>query len=727
MVSDKAPASVRRTCKDGPVSATRGEPRGPGVLARVIDAMPMAALVVDVEARLVALNERARAFLGADGWDLRGAQVIEELFAEPEQGAADEVHRKVLRGETWQGELPVARASGGRRPAHLSWAPLLDGQDVTGSLLVLEDLATSRGRAQRLAERLTSLARAAAELLLASDLDAVTEIVTGHLADAAGATVASLSILVDEDRLRLIGMRGGRPGAVDRWRTYSRQGTPAGDCIASAKTLVLSGRDEIHSRYPTLETAAEGERSLVCLPLLVGTGPIGVVTMTFPGRRTFSGTELEFFGVMADTCSQAIDRLRAVSAAADQSAKLQFLADATTELASSLDYERTLTNVAQAAVPWFADWCSIALAFDGELRTLAVAHVDPKKVALAKEFERRYPPDREADTGSYQVFRSGESQLTPEITDEMLEQLLDDDEQRAMVRQLNLRSAISVPLKLGDRVLGVITWVAGERGRRFTADDVAFGEDLARRAAVAIDNAQLHTELREMAIRLQRAVLPAALPKLDGWEIAAHYSPAGHLEAGGDFYDVIPLEEPRIAFFIGDVMGRGVHAAAAMAQMRSAVRALVAVNPDPASVLPRLDKFFDHYDLDQLVTMLYAVAEPASDQVVIANAGHLPPVIIRADGSAETVPVREELLLGAGGAPRSVGVFTLAPGDALLAFTDGLVERRDEGIDVGQKRLLEACARLPIGSLNDALDHLVRVVADPVRDDDVAALVLKRT
>ena len=121
---------------------------------------------------------------------------------------------------------------------------------MTGSLLVLEDLATSRGRAQRLAERLTSLARAAAELLLASDLDAVTEIVTGHLADAAGATVASLSILVDEDRLRLVGMRGGRPGAVDRWRTYSRQGTPAGDCVASASTLVLSGRDEIHSRTP---------------------------------------------------------------------------------------------------------------------------------------------------------------------------------------------------------------------------------------------------------------------------------------------------------------------------------------------------------------------------------------------------------------------------------------------------------------------------------------------
>jgi PAS domain S-box-containing protein len=694
----------------------------------VLEALPVAALVVDASGRIRAVNARGLALVGEAG--RAGADVIESLFAEPEQGAADEVQRKVLRGQAWQGELPVVRASGDARAAHVSWTPLRASERMEGSLLVLEELSTSRRQAQRqaqrLAERLTSLARAAADLLEAKDLDEVSEIVTGQLADAAGATVASLSVLEEEARLRLIGMRGGRAGAIDRWRTYSTVGTPAGDAVTSGAPLILIGRDEIRSRYPDLESAADGERSLVCLPLLIGSRRLGVVTMTFPGRRMFSGTELEFFSVMADTCSQAIDRLRAVSAAADRAAKLRFLADATAELASSLDYEATLANVAQAAVPWFADWCSIALGFDAELRTIAVAHVNPEKVALAREFQERYPPDPTAAQGSYQVFRSGESQLTPEITDEMLDLLVEDDAQRDFIRVLNLRSAISVPLKLGNRVLGVITWVAGEQGRRFTTDDVSFGEDLARRAAVAIDNAQLHTELREMAVRLQRAVLPTALPELDGWEFAAHYSPAGHLEAGGDFYDIIPLDDSRIAFFIGDVMGRGFQAAAAMAQMRSAVRLLVAVDPDPMSVLTRLDTFFDRYELNQLVTMMYAVADPGTNQVTIANAGHLPPVIIRADGHTEIVANHEELLLGAGTAPRSVGVFDLFPGDALLAFTDGLVERRDEDIDDSQARLLHACEALQPRSITEPLDVLVEQVTDPNRDDDVAAILVRR-
>jgi GAF domain-containing protein len=701
-------------------STSTGLPLGP-----VLDALPVAALILDESGRVTVANAHAVRLIGA-GQRLESLG-LGDLFAAPEQGAADEVHGQVLGGKAWHGELPVVRPSGQSRAAHLTWTPLRQGRRVTGSLLVLEDLPTSRGQAQRLAERLTSLARAAAEMLLAKDLDEVSEIVTGHLADAAGATVASLSVLVEENRLRLVGMRGGRPGAMDRWRTYGVAGTPAGDCVASAEALILTGREEIRSRYPDLESAAEGERSLVCLPLLIGGRPIGVVTMTFPGRRSFSGTELEFFSIMADTCSQAIDRLRALSAASDRAAKLRFLADASAELASSLDYQVTLANVVQAAVPWFADWCSIALVLDGELKTLAVAHVDPSKVALARQFEERYPPDPAAGQGSYQVFRSGESQLTPEITDEMLELLVEDEEQREFVRALNLRSAIAVPLKLGDRVLGVVTWVAGEHGRRFTSDDVAFGEDLARRAAVAIDNAQLHTEVREMAVRLQRAVLPTGLPTLAGWELAAHYSPAGHLEAGGDFYDVLALDGGRMAFFIGDVMGRGVQAAAAMAEMRSVVRVLVAVDPDPAAVLERLDTFFDRYALNQLVTMLYVVADPASDEVAIANAGHLPPVVIHADGYAETLAVHEDLLLGAGIAHRSVAVFPLLPGDALLAFTDGLVERRNEDIDDGQERLLRACIGTRSGALADVLEELVRVVTDPARDDDVAALLVRRS
>ena len=693
--------------------------------ARLVGALAQAAFMLDPERRIVLANSAAAELLGVAEGDLPGTQLVPRLFAEPEQGAADEVLDRVFDGESWQGELLVRHRDGAPRAASISVGPLPDRDHTSGALLVVEDAGRSRRRAQRLTDRLTRLARVTAELLRADDVSTVTTIVTRHMANAAGATVASLSVLVAEDRLRLLGIHGGRAGVAARWETYAVAGTPAGDCVTTRQPLILIGRDAISSRYPGLESAAEGERSVVCLPLLVGDRAIGAATMSFPGRREFDTAELDFFNVMADTCAQALDRVQALADVADQSAKLAFLADATEELASSLDYESTLTNVARLAVPHIADWCSIALGVDGELRTLAVAHIDPEKVALAKEFQDRYPPDPEAPRGSYQVFRTGQSELTPEITDEMLEAADLDPEQLDMVRELNLRSAMAVPLVAHNRVLGVITWVAGDQGRRFDEHDLAFAEDLARRAAVAIDNAQLHTELREMAIRLQRAVLPTAMPRIEGWEVAAHYSPAGHLDAGGDFYDVIPLDGGRVAIFIGDVMGRGVHAAAAMAQMRAAIRALVAVDPEPHAVLARLDKVFEHYEMHQLVTMVYAVIDPAHDEVTLANAGHPPPLRVRADGSAEQLAVAEDVLLGVGPVERTTVTLPFFAGDALLAFTDGLIERRNEDIDAGQRRLLAAAEHLGPTD-HTTLDALVIEVSDPQRDDDVAVLVVRR-
>jgi PAS domain S-box-containing protein len=694
--------------------------------ARLLDALSLAALTVDREGRVEHANQAALEFFGVRAHDLVGHLATEVLFAPPEREPVHEVLRKVLAGSRWEGELPVV---GRDDPAHRTMVSLaalrLDGQ-VDGALLLAEDVGSSSGRAQRLAERLTRLARVTAELLLADDVEAVTKIVIEHMADAAGATVASLSLRLDEHTMRLIGIRGGRAGAEARFETFPIVGTPAGDSVSSGKALVLSGRDAIHSRYPDLEAATEGERSMVCLPLSVTGRVLGVATMSFPGRRTFDGPELEFFRVMSDTCAQALDRVQALADAADQASKLRFLAQATDELATSLDYESTLSNVAHLAVPWFADWCSIALGIDGELRTLAVAHVDPAKIALAEEFDRRYPPDPDAPRGSYEVFRTGLSELTPEITPEMIEEAVPDPEQRAMVEELNIYSAMSVPLKVNNRVLGVVTWVAGEHGRRFGPRDLAFGEDLARRAAVAIDNAQLHTEVRDMAVRLQRAVLPAALPVVPGWDLAAHYAPAGHLDAGGDFYDVVRLDEERIAVFVGDVMGKGVHAAAAMAQMRSAVRAFLTVDDGPRSVLTRLDRLFEQYEIDQLVTMVYAVLDRSRDELVIANAGHPAPIVLRADGGIETLELPDDVLLGAGGTRRSSVTVPFRAGDAVLIFTDGLIERRHEDIDAGQDRLLAECAGLLDGPLQQSLVELVDAVRDPTRDDDVAALVVRR-
>ncbi len=707
----------------------KGHPPSPLPDAALLDAVPAIAVLLEPDGSVRLANARARSFVGQPVVRLFGDQDAPGLFDASFAGPFDDVLGQAVQGHHWDGEAALLDREGALRPATLSMDPVVE-DGVVRAVLLAADEATSRTVAQRRATRLTQLARVTNELLRAPDLDAVTTVVIEHLADVAGATVASLS-LVSGDRLVLMGLRGGAEGAAARWSSFPLEDpTPAGDALRARHSLVLTGQAEIRRHYPDLERAAEGERSMVCLPMFVADRPIGVVTMSFPGRRTVDAAELEFLGILADTCAQAVDRLRATAEAADRASKLEFLAEAGAELLSSLDYTATLERVARLAVPWFADWCSIALDQDGELRTLAVAHVDPAKIALAREFQRRYPTDPDAPSGAYHVLRTGVSELTPEITDEMIEAAVVDDEQLAMVHELNLRSALVAPLKTKDRVFGVVTWVAGEGGRRFTEADLAFGEELAGRAAIAIDNAHLHSDLREVTVRLQRAVLPGRLPELPGWRIAASYAPAGSSDAGGDFYDVIPLRRGRVAAFVGDVMGRGLHAAAAMAQVRAAIRAFLAVEDAPGSVLERLDVFFERFALDQLVTLVYAVADPANDELEVINAGHPPPVVRRRDGSTELVGAGGGLLLGAGGGERRVERVRFEAGDSLIAYTDGLVERRAEDIDVGQQRLLAALPMLdggPGGGADAALARLIEAVRDQTRDDDVAALLLTRT
>jgi GAF domain-containing protein len=576
----------------------------------------------------------------------------------------------------------------------------------------------------RLAD-LTRLARVTAELAQADTVDLVTKTVITHSADAVGATKASLTLLEDGDALRVVAARGYGDYDPAAWEHYplSRR-TPASDTVRTGERVVLVGEREIAERYPDLPEIQLGERSAVCLPLKATTRTIGVISLSFPGRRVIEPAEMEFFEILADTCAQALERIAAQEEAARQTARLAFLADATAELARSLDYQATLQAVARLAVPTLADWCAIDLVEDGRLHRLAVEHVDPAKVRLAHELQERYPPDPDAPSGPWNVMRTGRSELIHEITDEMLVAGAIDEEHLRIARDLQLRSAVTVPLAARGRVLGVITWVSAESGRLYGPDDLALAEDLARRAAVAIDNSQLHSETLAAAERLQHAVLPARLPAIPGWDLASFYSPSGRTEVGGDFYDAVPLADGRVALFVGDVMGRGVAAAAAMAQMRAATRAYVAIDPAPAAVMGKLDTMFARYPGEQLVTLVYLVADPARQVLVIANAGHPAPVILRADGSAEQLPVADGPPLDTFSTTRQEVSVGFGPGDTVLAFTDGLVERRDEDIDEGQGRVLGRLALLG-GDLTAGLEALAAQLREPTRDDDVAAVALR--
>lgn len=572
--------------------------------------------------------------------------------------------------------------------------------------------------------RLQQLAKVTSELGAADTIDAVIEAAVNHMAEAIQAAVTTL-MLREGDELVLVGGFGLRPGVSERWHTFPvDHQNPASDAVRLARPVMLNDRPTIENRYGEFVEDVPRGRSVVCLPLGAG-APVGVAGLTFENGWLPGPPELDLLMTFAEACGQAIRRIRAADEAAERARQLTFLADASAELSSSLDYRSTLAKVASLCVPVLADWCAVDMAERDRLTTLAVAHTDPAKVAWAWELQRRYPPDPDAPTGAPNVIRTGVSEIYEEISDEMLVAGARDSEHLRLARELNLRSAIVVPLRVRDRTLGAITLIRAESDRRYTADDLAVAEDLGRRAAMAIDNAELHSVTRDVARQLQLAVLPDRLDRIPGWEVATHYEPGGRGEIGGDFYDAVPLPGGRIAVFVGDVMGHGIPAAAAMAQLRSSVRALLSIDVSPASVMGRLDKMFELLDIVQLVSIVYAVIDRERGEITVANAGHYPPYLVRRDGQVDVASTRPRRLLGADPDTTVESSFPFAAGDSLLMVTDGLFERRGEHVDVGLDRVRVAASVLAGTDLEDGLARLVAAVQDAESDDDVTALAVR--
>jgi GAF domain-containing protein len=575
------------------------------------------------------------------------------------------------------------------------------------------------------AVRVQQLAKVTSELAAAETIDAVIETAVNHIAEAIRAAVTTL-MLREGNALVLVGGYGLRPGVSERWHEFSiEHANPASDAARQARPILLRNRGEIEERYGDFVKDVPEGRSVVCLPLGVAAGPVGVAGLTFDNGWLPGPQELDLLMTFALACGQAIRRIRAGEEAAERARQLAFLADASAELASSLDYRSTLAKVASLCVPVLADWCAVDMVDRDGLTTLAVAHADPAKVAWAWELQQQYPPDPDAPTGAANVIRTGVSELYEEITDQMLAASARDKEHLRLARELNLRSAIVVPLKVHGRTLGAITLIRAESERRYGPADLTIAEDLGRRAAMAIDNAQLHSVTRDVARQLQLAVLPDRLDNIPGWTVAAHYEPGGRAEIGGDFYDAVPLPDGRIAVFVGDVMGHGVPAAAAMAQLRSAARAFVSVNPAPAAVIERLDKMFALIPIPQLVSIVYAVIDRSRARLTVANAGHYPPFVIRADGAVEIAETTPRRLLGADPDNCTESDFPFRPGDTLLLVTDGLFERRGENVDVGLARVRDAAPALAGPDLTAGLAALVASVYQLEGDDDVTALAVR--
>jgi serine phosphatase RsbU (regulator of sigma subunit) len=339
----------------------------------------------------------------------------------------------------------------------------------------------------------------------------------------------------------------------------------------------------------------------------------------------------------------------------------------------------------------------------------------------------RWPPDPESAVGTHAVMRSGEPQLLPEIPDELLVGAAVDDEHLEAIREIGLRSAMIVPMVTGGRTLGVISFVFSRGGRRYGERDVAFAQELAARAANAIENARLYTERSDVAQTLQASLLPDELPHVAGWEFAAHYRPGQRGAAvGGDFYDVFVVEDGHMVV-LGDVTGKGVRAAALTSLVRYTARTAGAFDASPSAVLAEVHRALRQRPVMSPVTMVCALLRGGT--LTLAVGGHPLPVR-KHPGGVEKVGVTGLLLGAVHDYDRATDVVVpLAQGESILLYTDGVTETPGEGGRFGDARLLDAVEAAPpapealLGAVSDALDAFSHGTVL----DDRAMLVLART
>ncbi|MEV7416975.1 SpoIIE family protein phosphatase [Streptomyces sp. NPDC089919] len=425
--------------------------------------------------------------------------------------------------------------------------------------------------------------------------------------------------------------------------------------------------------------------------------------------------------------------------------RLKLLYDAGGEIGTTLDVVRTAEELAAVVVPRFADFVTVDLAdpvLDGgepgpedDMRRTAVGGIRPSPPF--------YPRGRLIDflpsTPQARGYGSGEAELVPDLTAAPGWHAQDPPRAAAIV-EYGIHSLIAAPLTARGAVLGVVNFWRSEEPAPFDEDDRSLAVELVARAAVSMDNARRYTREHTLAVTLQHSLLPRALPEQSAVDVAHFYLPA-QSGVGGDWFDVIPLSGSRVALVVGDVVGHGLHAAATMGRLRTAVHNFASLDLPPDEILARLDDLVERIDHERDgsgadgdgdrsqaamlgATCLYAVYDPVSRRCTMARAGHLPPLVVAPDGTAEIVELPAGPPLGLGGMPFDSAELTLAEGSQLVLYTDGLIERRSRDIGDGLELL-----RTALGHPGREPEESCRAVLDTVLpdkpDDDVALLVAR--
>ncbi|MFF8845090.1 SpoIIE family protein phosphatase [Streptomyces sp. NPDC015127] len=426
--------------------------------------------------------------------------------------------------------------------------------------------------------------------------------------------------------------------------------------------------------------------------------------------------------------------------------RLELLHEAGVRIGTTLNVTRTAEQLAEVAVPRFADFTAVDLAdavlrgdepgplgADTSLRRIALGAIHEESHLYGVGEPVRYVPS----TPQARSLESRQSVLEPVLprADGWIAQ---DPERLGRVLAAGVHSLITVPLRARGVTLGVVSFYRSEKPAPFEDDDLSLAQELAARAAVCIDNARLYTREHNTALTLQRSLLPRGRSEQSAVEVAYRYLPA-QAGVGGDWFDVIPLSGARVALVVGDVVGHGLHAAATMGRLRTAVHNFCSLDLPPDDLLTHLDDLVGRLDREEGweaentppdsgivgATCLYAVYDPVACSCSLTRAGHLLPAVVRPDGTASFVDLPSGPPLGLGGMPFETVELDLAEGSQLVLYTDGLIEDRHRDIDSGLDRLrtvLTCADRTPEDTCEAVLDALL-----PARPSDDVALLVART
>ena len=587
--------------------------------------------------------------------------------------------------------------------------------------LVVEAQQRNLIDARETARRLTALQRLTARLADARDTEAIVDVVVDETSLTVGATQMAFCVL-DESGQTMRGIRyhGFSEELAKQFAEFPFQaGLPAADALLERRPIVMNTQAERDELYPSFANE-KFARTWVCLPLAIGERNIGALALSVSPAAAESPTYLEFLMSLADQCAHALDRARLLATDAYHRRWLELLAEAGRIFSAPIDVRLTCMQLCTLVVGRMADGAGVFLRAPGGYSLAASRHVDVAVDDRMRELAENIPP---AVAEFYdEVLATGAPVLQPHGP---------TGEVGRYVASMHMTSRVVLPLIAGGRELGVFVVMTTEGGRPPLGEvDVEQLEEVAARLALATDGALLLRQQTEIAHTLQRSLLPASLPQVPGAEVAVRYLPGTEgVDVGGDFYDVIPLPSGRIGLVVGDVMGRGLRAAAVMGQLRAAVRSYSLEGHPPAALLSRLDLLVGTLEEGMLVTALYGEWDPSRRLAIVSCAGHMPP-LVRLPGQAPAfLELDPGLPLGVGAQDYSETEVALPPGSLMLGFTDGLVEGPDLSVQDGMAQLLAAMVDTEgaMDACDAALAALRPLSATRKYDDDTALLALVAT